>query len=98
METLWMDLVSKGGMAGILLYAAWKGGNKVYDNMVETQKKLLDKADEREEKLMDAIKEQTDINARTAQTLERIDKRMESMDGRICTLEEYCREVKHGNT
>jgi len=97
-----IEIVEKFGIvASVLLatlFAIWKMGNKIYDNMSSTQlnamtdqKKLydriLDDAKLREERLMRHQTEQSNINREVSETLKSINNWMCNIDSRIEHLE-----------
>lgn len=89
----------------VILLALWKMGNKIYDNMMVTQKdmmldqkglmdRLLKEAHDREDKLMLYLDKQEESLISISHTIEKIDNRFEGVDNRICSLEDYCRNSK----
>lgn len=76
------ELFTTGGISLTIAGIAYKAIGKLYSDMREDSTK-------REDKLMSHLEKQSETTSKIAVTLEK-------MDGRICTLEEYCRENKGG--
>ena len=83
-------VMSQFGIAGITMYIAYKMITKLYEDM------RSDSAT-REEKLMEHMEKQGETMTGIKTTMSEISGAMRSMDGRICTLEEYCRTKKDGD-
>lgn len=85
-----------GGLLLATLFAVWKAGNRVYEQMVQDKKDSLQaqkgifdvamaESQKREDKLMAHMEKQGETMAEIAVTLK-------SMDSRISTLEEHMQE------
>lgn len=98
----WVAVGKEFGLTGLVLLATlvavWKMGNKIYDNMMSSQKdnmleqkalydRVLKDARIREEKLMQHHEIQSEINKEVSGTLKSINNWMCNIDNRISKLE-----------
>lgn len=88
-----------GGLLLATLFAVWKAGNRVYEQMVQDKKDSLqaqkgifdmamNESQKREDKLMAHMEKQGETMAEIAVTLK-------SMDSRILSLEEHMEGKEH---
>jgi predicted nuclease with TOPRIM domain len=80
------NLLPQLGISSIFAYVAWKLYGDMRADSLRREEQIRNDSKEREDKLMQHLDRQTDINERVAETLDRI-------DDRLCTLEEHRKNI-----